>query len=78
MKIKEISSKDNKSLEKLLLETQAKIVKDRFKIASREMTVVSEIAKSKKLVAQIKTIIREREIIEKEKKQVQDKTGVEK
>jgi len=78
MKIKEISSKDNKSLEKLLLETQAKIVKDRFKIASREMTVVSEIAKSKKLVAQIKTIIREREIIEKEKKQVQNKTGVEK
>lgn len=78
MKIKEISSKDDKSLNKLLLETQAKIVKDRFKIASREMTVVSEIAKSKKLVAQIKTILREREIIEKEKKQVQNKTGVEK
>ncbi|MEI7690169.1 MAG: 50S ribosomal protein L29 [bacterium] len=75
MKIKEITSKDDKALNKLLIETQAKIMKDRFKIASREMTVVSEIAKSRKLVAQIKTIMNEREIVAKEEKQDKNNTG---
>ncbi|MEI7513675.1 MAG: 50S ribosomal protein L29 [bacterium] len=75
MKIKDITSKDDKALSKLLVETQAKIMKDRFKIASREMTVVSEIAKSRKLVAQIKTIMHEREIVAKEEKQAKNNTG---
>jgi len=75
MKIKEITSKDDKALNKLLVETQAKIMKDRFKIASREMTVVSEIAKSRKLVAQIKTIQNEREIASKEEKKAKNNTG---
>ena len=44
------------------------MLKDRFKIASREATNVSEISKSRRLVARIETILREREIIETEKK----------
>ena len=67
MKTKELYEKDNKTLEKLIADTKAQIVKDRFKIASKEMTKVSEIAKSRKLVARIMTILHQREIIEKEK-----------
>jgi ribosomal protein L29 len=50
-------------------------VKDRFKISSREMTKVSEIAKSKKLIARISTILRQREIIEAEKKEAKKESG---
>ena len=67
MKAKELAEKDNKSLLKLLVETQAKLLKDRFAIAGKELNKVSEISVSRKLVAQIKTIIREREIFEAEK-----------
>jgi large subunit ribosomal protein L29 len=68
MKIKELAEKDDKSLRKLLEETKAKLVKDRFKVASREATNVSEISKSRRLVAKIETILREREIVENEKR----------
>lgn len=67
MKVKELIEKDAKALAKLLSETEAKIVKDRFAIAGKELTKVSEIDKSKKLIARIKTILREREIFEAEK-----------
>lgn len=67
MKAKELIEKDTKALTKLLGETEAKIVKDRFAIAGRELTKVSEVNKSRKLIAKIKTIIREREIFEAEK-----------
>lgn len=67
MKVKELIEKDTKSLTKLLTETEAKMVKDRFAIAGRELTNVSEINKSRKLIAKIKTILREREIFEAEK-----------
>lgn len=67
MKAKELIEKDTKSLGKLLLDTEAKMVKDRFAIAGRELTKVSEINTSRKLVARIKTILREREIFEAEK-----------
>lgn len=76
MKTKDLINKDNKTLDKLLVETEAKIVKDRFKIASREMTIVSEIKKSRQTVAQIKTILKEREILESEKSlSKEEKTG---
>ncbi len=75
MKTKDLVNKDNKTLDKILTDTQAKIVKDRFKIASREMTIVSEIKKSRKTVAQIKTILSEREIVEREKPLNKEKTG---
>lgn len=67
MKVKELLEKDTKSLTKLLTESKAKIVKDRFAIAGRELTKVSEVNKSRKLIAKIKTILREREIFEAEK-----------
>lgn len=67
MKAKELIEKDTKSLNKLLADTEAKLVKDRFAIAGRELTKVSEINISRKLVARIKTILREREIFEAEK-----------
>jgi large subunit ribosomal protein L29 len=67
MKAKELIEKDTKALDKLLLETEAKMVKDRFAIAGREMTKVSEINASRKQIAKIKTILREREIFEAEK-----------
>jgi len=67
MKAKELIEKDTKALSKLMNDTEAKIVKDRFAIAGRELTKVSEINTSRKLVARIKTILREREIFEAEK-----------
>ena len=67
MKIKELYEKDNKTLEKMLTEAKSQVVKDRFKIAAKEMTKVSEIAKSKKLIARINTILHQREILEAEK-----------
>ena len=68
MKAKELIEKDTKSLTKMLEDAQAKMVKDRFAIAGRELTKVSEINVSRKLIAKIKTILREREIFEAEKK----------
>ncbi|MDD5692991.1 MAG: 50S ribosomal protein L29 [Patescibacteria group bacterium] len=78
MKTKELIQKDDKSLKKLLAETKSKLVKDRFKIASREMTNVSEIKKSRTLIAKIETIVREREIMAAEKEIAREgkKTGV--
>lgn len=76
MNKKELLEKDIKALDKLLAETRGKIVKDRFAIAGRELTNVSEIKKSRKLVAQILTIKRQREILEVEaaiKKEVKNK-----
>ncbi len=67
MKIKELSQKDDKALAKLLAETKAKLVKDRFAVASRELAKITEIAKSRKLIAQINTILRERELAAEEK-----------
>lgn len=71
MKAKELIEKDEKALNKLLAETEAKILKDRFAIAGRELTKVSEVSKSRKLIAQIKTILREREIYTAEKQNAQ-------
>jgi ribosomal protein L29 len=67
MKAKELVEKDVKALTKLLADTQAKLLKDRFAVASKEQNKVSEIAASRKLIAQIKTVLREREIFEAEK-----------
>lgn len=63
MKFKEVMEKDVKALKKLLAETEAKMLKDRFAVAGREMTNVSEINKSRKLIAKVKTALRQREIL---------------
>ena len=67
MKAKELIEKDTKALTKMMMDAEAKMVKDRFAIAGRELTKVSEINVSRKLIAKIKTILREREIFEAEK-----------
>ena len=66
MKTKELYEKDTKSLLKLSADAKAQIVKDRFKIAAKEMTKVSEISKSKKIIARINTILSQRAISELE------------
>lgn len=68
MKTKELIQKDDKTLNKLLVETKSKLIKDRFGVASRELANVSDIKKSKKLIAKINTILREREILARETK----------
>lgn len=73
MKAKELIEKDEKALSKLLAETEAKILKDRFAIAGRELTNVSEVSKSRKLIAQIKTVLREREIYAAEAQNTESK-----
>lgn len=67
VKVKELLGKDDKALLKLLAETEGKLVKDLFAIAGREMTNVREVRKSKQLIARIKTILRQREILAVEK-----------
>ncbi len=67
MKIKELKTSESKALVKLLAEMKAKLLKDRFAIASRESTTTSEIKKSKKTIANINTLLRERELFEAEK-----------
>jgi ribosomal protein L29 len=66
MKFKEIQELDQKALNKLLTDTQAKVLKDRFAVAGRELTNVAEINKSRKLIAKIKTAMRQREILANE------------
>jgi ribosomal protein L29 len=67
MKTKELYEKDDKTLQKLMTETKAKLVKDSFKIASKEMNQFSEVEKSRKLIARINTVLRQREILKAEK-----------
>lgn len=67
MKTKELLAKDNKAINKLLIEAKAKLVKERFKIASKETNNVSEVNKIRREIARIMTIIREREILQAEK-----------
>ena len=68
MKIKELLAKDEKALQKLLVETKAKLVKERFKIASKETNNVAEVNKNRREIARIMTIIREKEILQAESK----------
>jgi ribosomal protein L29 len=63
MKFKELAEKEPKALNKLLIDTRAKLMKDRFAVAGRELANVSEINKSRKLIAKIKTALRQREIV---------------
>lgn len=72
MKIKELKTSEKKALVKLLAETKAKLLKDSFAIASRESTTISDIKKSKKIIARINTILREKELFETEKKADKD------
>ena len=57
MKIKEITSKSAKELETLLLDSRLKLKDLRFKDANRALKDVREIRDTKKLIAQILTIM---------------------
>lgn len=75
MKTKELYQKDSQSLIKILAEQEALLTKNKFKIASKEMTQFTEVGKSKKIIARAKTIIRQREI---EKLEAKSQKGKEK
>ena len=57
MKIKELREKTKEELEKLLSESKEKLRDLKFKIISKQFRNVREIRKSKKLIAQILTIL---------------------
>ena len=57
MKIKEIKSKAVKELEDLLLHSRLKLKDLRFKDANRALKDVREIRETKKLIAQILTVL---------------------
>ncbi len=62
MKVKEIVQKKDKELQTDLAKLQDNLVKIRFEVAAKETNKHTEIKKIKKEVAQIKTILKEREI----------------
>jgi large subunit ribosomal protein L29 len=68
MKVKEIAAKTDKELLKELNDLTVKYTKVQFEIATRETNNHTELAKVRKNIAQIKTILREREIQREESK----------
>jgi large subunit ribosomal protein L29 len=62
MKIKEIVAKKDADLTKELAVLKNQLTKVRFEVASKETNKHTEIAKIKKDIARIQTILREREI----------------
>jgi len=68
MKIKDIVSQKDKDLISAADDLRLKLVKLKFQIATKEISDFSEIAKTRREIAQIKTILREREIARKEEK----------
>ena len=57
MKIQELRSKTKVELEKILKDSQDKLDNIRFDIALKQSKNVREIRKTKKLIAQIKTLL---------------------
>ncbi len=60
MKIKELRQKNDIELKKMLESSHDKLREDRFKVASRQMKNVRDIRATRKTVAQILTILKER------------------
>ncbi len=61
MKLKELKEKNNGQLEKLLMELSAKKQELNFKIAVSQIKNIREIREVKKNIAQINTLLKERE-----------------
>ncbi len=61
MKLKELKEKNKGQLEKLLMELSAKKQELNFKIAVSQIKNIREIREVKKNIAQIKTLLKERE-----------------
>ncbi len=60
MKIKELKLKSENELKTLLTESQEKLREMRFKVAQRQLKKVSDVGTTKKLIAQIQTILKEK------------------
>jgi large subunit ribosomal protein L29 len=60
MEIKELREKTDEELRKLLVEFREKMRNLRFKIASKQLKNVREMYATKKTIARILTVIRER------------------
>ena len=64
MKVKEIREKSSSDLEKELVELKSELFKLRFQLATNGLDNPMKIKATKKDIAKIKTILREREIAE--------------
>ena len=64
MKVKEIREKSSSDLEKELVELKSELFKLRFQLATNGLDNPMKIKNTKKDIAKIKTILREREIAE--------------
>jgi len=58
MKIKELQKRPKKELKYLLENSRKKLMDLRFKVSSRQLKNVREIRKTKKLIAQILTLLK--------------------
>ncbi len=63
MEIKELRTKPEAELQKMLLELQDKLRDLRFKVGSEQVKNVREIREIRKTVAQIKTLLKEKLIL---------------
>ena len=72
MNIKEIRGKSVKELNKLLFDQREKLRDLNFKLESKQTKSVRDIRKTKKSIAQILTVIKEKEL-NKDKKKVHKK-----
>jgi large subunit ribosomal protein L29 len=60
MKTSELRSKSEPELERLLLEFREKLRDLRFRVARRELKNVREVRKTRKMIAKILTILKEK------------------
>ena len=60
MKIKELKLKSDNELKTLLNESREKLREMRFKVAQRQLKKVSDVKKTRKLIARVLTILEER------------------
>jgi large subunit ribosomal protein L29 len=69
MKASEIRQKDIKELEALLFDLREKLRQLKFQLFSGRIKNLKEIRKTKKVVARILTVLREKQLMAKNKKQ---------
>ena len=67
MKAKELITKEDVELERILRETKAKLVQLRFELKNKKLKDTNRVKKSKKDIARILTILKERRKREKKK-----------
>ncbi len=62
MKFKELKTKSDRELEEILNRTRDDLQRIKFKVASRQLKDVREVRVAKKLIAQILTLKKQREV----------------